>query len=309
MGAARALWAQKRGEAYVSPTSARYLLQRSAVLRLDFSSAGRTQVSPQTMESSVIAATARMHVAEAHKVSKVFDRGGVLAVDSVSFTMSQGEFVSVVGPSGCGKSTLLRMVAGLIEKTSGQIQVHGTNVSGPRADTSMMFQKPTLLPWKTALENVLLPLRISGKLGDGGRARALDALNMVGLDGFDQAYPRHLSGGMQQRVALARLLVTGADLLLLDEPFGALDEFTRESMNIELQRIQSEIDASVMFVTHNISEAVFLADRVFVMTPRPGRLAGIVDVPFPRPRTIATMKEPEFVDLVYRVRAILGEGA
>jgi NitT/TauT family transport system ATP-binding protein len=246
-------------------------------------------------------------VVEARDLTKVFPRGDVLAVDSVRFAMSDGEFVSVVGPSGCGKSTLLRLVAGLIERTSGSLEVRGEEVTGPRPDISMMFQKATLLPWKTAEQNVLLPMQISGRVGDAERRKAREMLSLVKLNGFERAYPRHLSGGMQQRVALARLLVTGADLLLLDEPFGALDEFTREHMNVELQRIQRDVGASVMFVTHNITEAVFLADRVFVMTPRPGRLAGIVDVPFERPRTIAMMKEPEFTETTFRVREILGE--
>jgi NitT/TauT family transport system ATP-binding protein len=244
---------------------------------------------------------------QARGLTKAFPRGNVLALDSVSFSIRAGEFVSVVGPSGCGKSTLLRLVAGLVERTSGSLEIHGENVTEPRPDVSMMFQKATLLPWKTAEQNVLLPMQIQGRVGDAERRKAQEVLELVKLDGFERAYPRHLSGGMQQRVALARLLVTGADLLLLDEPFGALDEFTREHLNVELQRIQDDLRATVLFVTHNIGEAVFLADRVFVMTPRPGRLAGIVDVPLERPRTVATMREQRFVDLVFRVREILGE--
>lgn len=170
----------------------------------------------------------------------------------------------------------------------------------------MMFQKPTLLPWKTAFENVMLPKLLEGGVTSSSRKHAMELLALVGLSGFEHAYPQHLSGGMQQRVALARLLNIGAGILLLDEPFGALDEFTRERLNIELMRIQREVDATIIFVTHNISEAVFLADKVLVMTPRPGRLAAEIDVTFDRPRQIELLKTPEFNELVFKVRNILG---
>lgn len=245
-------------------------------------------------------------VVSASRVTKVFG-DTVTAVEDASFDVHRGEFVSLVGPSGCGKSTLLRLVAGLIERTEGLLCVDGTEVTGPRASTGLMFQKPTLLPWKTSLENALLPAALRGEGSLDAWERAYGLLHLVGLDGFEHAYPRQLSGGMQQRVALARLMMTGAELLLLDEPFGALDEFTREHLNLELLRIHDEFAHTTMFVTHNIAEAVFLADRVIAMTPRPGRIAEIVDVPFGRPREIGITRSSAFTDLVFDVRRLLGE--
>jgi NitT/TauT family transport system ATP-binding protein len=243
------------------------------------------------------------------EVTKRFVRGDVLAVDSASFHVDRGEFISIVGPSGCGKSTLLRMVAGLIPLSSGSLQIHGEDVTGPRPDASVMFQQATLLPWKTALQNVVLPLRLRGRVGTAEREKARSLLQMLGLGDFESAYPPHLSGGMQQRVALARTLVTGAGLLLMDEPFAALDEFTRERLNVELLRIQAELGATILFVTHNISEAVFLADRVFVMTPRPGRLAAIVDVDLPSHRSIDVMRSRTFTDTAFQVRELLNDAS
>ena len=214
--------------------------------------------------------------------------------------------MSLVGPSGCGKSTLLRLVSGLIEPTSGEIEVHGTPVNGPRADISMMFQKATLLDWRTSLENVLLPTEINGTPSKADKNRALDLLKLVGLEDFAFSFPAQLSGGMQQRVALARLLQTGADILLLDEPFGALDEFTREHLNTELMRIVAEVRATAIFVTHNITEAIFLADQVVVMTSRPGRMAKIINVDLERPRPLSIQTSVEFNKLVEDVRETLG---
>jgi NitT/TauT family transport system ATP-binding protein len=244
-------------------------------------------------------------VLEGHKVTKVFAET-VVALEGATFTATKGSFVSLVGPSGCGKSTLLRLVAGLIPMTSGRLTVHGEDVTAPRRDIGMMFQKATLLDWRTAVENVLLPSEIGGRVTPDDKRRAIDLLHLVGLKGFEFSFPRQLSGGMQQRVALARLLQTGADILLLDEPFGALDEFTRERLNLELLRIVAEVGATTLFVTHNIAEAIFLADQVMVMTPRPGRLAAVVDVPFARPRGIELQQTPEFNALVAEVRGILG---
>jgi NitT/TauT family transport system ATP-binding protein len=201
---------------------------------------------------------------------------------------------------------MLRLVAGLIPLTAGTLAVHDRPVGEPRRDVGMMFQKATLLDWRTAVENVLLPTEINGRVSADDKTRAMDLLHLVGLKGFEFSFPRQLSGGMQQRVALARLLQTGADILLLDEPFGALDEFTRERLNLELLRIVAEVQATTLFVTHNIAEAIFLADRVMVMTPRPGRLAAIVDVPFGRPREIELQQTPEFNAIVSEVRSILG---
>jgi NitT/TauT family transport system ATP-binding protein len=244
-------------------------------------------------------------VISARDLVKAFN-SEVVALDRASFDIKRGSFVSLVGPSGCGKSTLLRLVAGLIGKSAGELSVLGHGVTGPSHDVGMMFQRPTLLEWRTAVENVLLPTEVQGATTDADRRRAIELLQLVGLRDFEFSFPRQLSGGMQQRVALARLLQTGANILLLDEPFGALDEFTRERLNLELLRIVDDVEATVLFVTHNISEAIFLADQVMVMTPRPGRLAKIVDVPFERPREIALMQTPEFNRLVGEVRSILG---
>lgn len=244
----------------------------------------------------------------ARKVDKAFDNG-VVALDDVSFDLPSGCFASIVGPSGCGKSTLLRLVAGLAPVSGGELALHGTAVSEPRREVGMMFQEPTLLPWRTALQNVLLPVAVHRRVTKDDKIQARDWLKLAGLSGFEHVYPRQLSGGMQQRVALARLLMTGADVLLLDEPFGALDEFTRERLNLELAHVHSEVGGTTLFVTHNIQEAVFLADKVLVMTPRPGRLAKVLDVPFERPRSIDLMKTPEFTELVFEVRGILGAAA
>jgi NitT/TauT family transport system ATP-binding protein len=244
-------------------------------------------------------------VIQASNLTKAFSET-VIALENASFTIRKGDFVSLVGPSGCGKSTLLRLVAGLIKKTSGNLAVHGKEVTEPRADTGMMFQRPILLEWRTSVENVLLPSELQGKVSNDDKRRAMGFLELVGLKDFEFTFPRQLSGGMQQRVALARLLQTGADILLLDEPFGALDEFTRERLNIELMRIISQFKATTLFVTHNIQEAIFLADQVHVMTPRPGRLAKIIDVPFARPREISLLVTPEFNKLVAEVREVLG---
>jgi len=227
-------------------------------------------------------------------------------LENANFDIKRGSFVSLVGPSGCGKSTLLRLVSGLIEPTSGEIEVHGTPVNGPRADISMMFQKATLLDWRTSLENVLLPTEINGTPSKADKNRALDLLKLVGLEDFAFSFPAQLSGGMQQRVALARLLQTGADILLLDEPFGALDEFTREHLNTELMRIVAEVRATAIFVTHNITEAIFLADQVVVMTSRPGRMAKIINVDLERPRPLSIQTSVEFNKLVEDVRETLG---
>lgn len=226
--------------------------------------------------------------------------GGVLAVDHVSFEAKPGEFVSVVGPSGCGKSTLLRLIAGLIPLTSGTISVNGSDVTEPRQDVALMFQRPTLLPWQTALQNALLPRSLHGRVDDASEREAYELLELVGLSGFEHTHPRHLSGGMQQRVALARLLMVGVEVLLLDEPFAAVDQLTRERLNTELLSVHERTSATALLVTHNITEAVLLADRVIVMTARPGRIADVLDVPFERPRVQEMSAEREFQELVLR---------
>jgi NitT/TauT family transport system ATP-binding protein len=243
-----------------------------------------------------------------HCLSKVYATatGPLVALDNVSFEIQEGEFISLVGPSGCGKSTLLSILGGLEDKSDGSLVLAGKHHDAPRPDLGMMFQTSVLFPWRTVRENVRLPGIILGLDQKQQAERCDDLLDMVGLNGFGDRYPSELSGGMRQRVALARLLAHDPRVLLMDEPFGALDEFTRETMNIELLRIWEKTGKTVIFVTHNIGEAVFLSDRIFVMTPRPGRLEGVVDVDLPRPRKTEVMRYPRFSELVFEIRRVLG---
>ena len=245
------------------------------------------------------------------KVWKVYGdtQTGTVALREVNLAVKQGEFVSIIGPSGCGKSTLLRLIADLIQPTEGVIKVNGKSPHQARLDRDygMVFQAPTLYDWRTVQKNVELPLEVmqakDGKRHD--RARAM--LDMVGLGDFAKHYPWQLSGGMQQRVSIARALVFDPTLILMDEPFGALDEFTRERMNLELLDIWAATHKTVIFVTHSISEAVFLSNRVVVMTPRPGKIAAVVDIDLPYPRTFDTRESEQFFDLVTQVRETLRE--
>jgi NitT/TauT family transport system ATP-binding protein len=230
--------------------------------------------------------------------------GDVVALEDLSATLRRGEFVSVLGPSGCGKSTLLRVAAGLLQATSGRILLDGTPVSAPRPDVGVVFQQPTLLPWATVLDNVLLPIRTLRRDRAKGRARAEDLLRLVGLENFARHYPGELSGGMQQRVGIARGLVHEPKILLMDEPFAALDAMTREHMMLELQRIWRATGASIVFITHSIPEAVFLSDRVVVLSARPGRVVRDLEVDLPRPRDLATMAEPRFAALCNELRTL-----
>jgi NitT/TauT family transport system ATP-binding protein len=254
---------------------------------------------PGTAAAGAAAANGAAGTISVRDAVKQFE-GGVLAVDHVSFEARPGEFVSIVGPSGCGKSTLLRLIAGLIPLTDGTISVNDREVTEPRQDVALMFQRPTLLPWRTALQNALLPPKLAGRQDEAAERQAYELLELVGLGGFEHTYPRHLSGGMQQRVALARLLMVGVDVLLLDEPFAAVDQLTRERLNIELLKVHERMSATALLVTHNITEAILLADRVIVMTPRPGRVADVIDVPFERPRAQEMVAEPGFQELVLR---------
>jgi NitT/TauT family transport system ATP-binding protein len=241
-----------------------------------------------------------------HDLSKSYATrdGGVVALDRTTFSVDEGEFVAVVGPSGCGKSTLLKVLAGILPASSGDARLRGTLIDGPRRDIGVVFQSPVLFPWRTVLDNVLLPVDVQ-KLDRGRYARVgLDLLNLVGLRGFDHRYPWELSGGMQQRVAITRALVHDPAMLLMDEPFGALDAMTREHMNVELQRIWLERKKTVLFITHSIPEAVFLADRVLVMTPRPGRLMDDVRVDIRRPRSLDVMNTEAFGRYVHHIRAL-----
>jgi len=236
----------------------------------------------------------------------VTDDGPLPAIADMSLSIEEGEFVTIVGPSGCGKSTLLRIVLGIVPPTQGTILLRGTPIDGPQPGIGMVFQSPVLMRWRTVLENVLLPIEIIGHSLREYRQRALDLIDLVGLKGFENRYPRELSGGMQQRVAICRALIHDPSLLLRDEPFGALDALTREQMSFELLRIWAGRRKTVLFVTHDIEEAVFLADRVIAMTPRPGRLSIIEDVRLPRPRTGRMRSSPEFVGHVQRLRSALG---
>jgi NitT/TauT family transport system ATP-binding protein len=233
-------------------------------------------------------------------VRKTFGTG--VAVERAAFAVEGDRFVSIVGPSGCGKSTLLRMVAGLIPPTAGRIVVGGHKVTGPITNAGMVFQAPVLLPWRSTLANILFVAEMGGRKAAAHRARALELIELAGLRGFEDALPHQLSGGMQQRAAICRALLLNPPLILMDEPFGALDVMTRERMGFELQKIWSASRNTVLFVTHSISEAVLLSDTVVVMTPRPGRIHDIVAVDLPRPRDTSVLTHPRFVDLCARVR-------
>ncbi|WP_137389587.1 ABC transporter ATP-binding protein [Rhodoligotrophos defluvii] len=233
-------------------------------------------------------------------LSKSF--GSTLAVDNVSFSVPENSFVSIVGPSGCGKSTLLRIAAGLVQPSHGRLLVRGKEVRGPIRDVGMVFQAPVLLPWRTTLANILFVAEMGGLRANKYQARAKELMALAGLTGFEASYPHELSGGMQQRAAICRAMLMKPPLILMDEPFGALDVITRERMGFALQTLWEEIRSTVLFVTHSITEAVLLSDTVIVMTPRPGRIRDIVSVDLPRPRTTATLRDPRFVDLSARVR-------
>ena len=222
------------------------------------------------------------------------DHETIRALDRVSLDIAEGEFVSIVGPSGCGKSTLMLIAAGLVPPSSGVVRIAGAEVTAPYTKAGIAFQDPTLYEWRRVLANVLLPVEIQGLALTPFRRRARELLAMVGLAGFERKYPFELSGGMRQRVALCRALVHDPPLLLLDEPFGALDALSREQLNLELQTIWGENRKTVLLITHSIQEAVFLSDRVVVMSPRPGRVGAVVPIDLPRPRTFAMLEAPEF---------------
>jgi NitT/TauT family transport system ATP-binding protein len=234
------------------------------------------------------------------------DGSAVLALDGVTFNIGRNEFLAVLGPSGCGKSTLLRLIAGLILPTRGRLDVYGIRVTEPRDDIGIVFQRPTLLPWFDVLGNVTFPMRHKyGRVTAEERARAHELLALVGLADFATKRIDELSGGMQQRVAIARALLLDPDILLMDEPFSALDALTRDEMSFELLRIWSQRPKTVLFITHSIPEALLLADRVVVMTARPGRVREILDVPLARPRSTATLSEPAFHALANHIRGQL----
>jgi NitT/TauT family transport system ATP-binding protein len=247
-------------------------------------------------------------VLSAEQVSLVYrtSREPIVAIEDFSVAVGAGEFVSLVGPSGCGKSTFVRLASGLLPATQGRITLDGTPVRGPRRDVGVVFQQPTLLPWKTVLDNVLVPCRALHLDEKQSKEKARELLRLTGLEKFALNYPYELSGGMQQRVGLARGLIHEPRVLLMDEPFGALDAMTRERMGTELQRIWMATGTSVIFITHSIPEAVFLSDRVVVVSPRPGRVVEELPVPLPRPRDVRTMSDALFGELCMRLRQRFG---
>ncbi len=224
------------------------------------------------------------------------------ALSDVSLTIAENEFVCLVGPSGCGKSTLLRLIGGLLPVSGGVIEIAGSRVTEPRADTGIVFQTATLLPWATVLDNVLFPLKMMHRLEPGSRDKAMALLDLVGLAGFESRHPHELSGGMQMRASVCRALVHDPAILLMDEPFGALDALTREEITLEFMRILQVSPKTVVFVTHSISEAIMLADRVVVMSPRPGRIAEVIDVKVGRPRHFGMESLDEFQRTAHRIR-------
>ena len=233
---------------------------------------------------------------QVRSLSKVYptEEGPVRALDRVSISQRRGEFISLVGPSGCGKSTLMMLAAGLTTPSDGDILVEGRPVGKARTDIGVVFQSHVLLEWRTALENVMLQAEARKMNLKAAEVRARELLEAVGLKGFENKYPKSLSGGMRQRVSICRALLHSPSHLLMDEPFGALDALTRDQLVLDLQDICSKQNASILFVTHSIAEAVFLSDRVVVMTPRPGKVDKIIDIDLPRPRTLAMRETPEF---------------
>jgi NitT/TauT family transport system ATP-binding protein len=233
----------------------------------------------------------------------------VTALAKVNLDIKENEFVSVVGPSGCGKTTLLRILAGLTSVTSGVVNFDGEALRGPRSDAGVVFQQALLLPWNTVLDNVLLSPHLKNDRSEKTRRSAEELLAFMGLADFTRKYPFELSGGMQQRVAICRALMREPKILLMDEPFGALDAMTRESLNVELMRVCSEEKKTVLFITHSIPEAVLLGDRVVVMSPRPGRISEIIDVDIARPRSLKTMADKRFGEICDQIRTIFGAEA
>jgi NitT/TauT family transport system ATP-binding protein len=252
----------------------------------------------------VAAGDAPRAVIEIAGVSKTYRTrdGEVPSLRPIDVTINDGEFVVIVGPSGCGKTTLLRMIAGLLPPSEGEIRIEGRAVTRPHRDVGIVFQSALLLPWRNVFRNVMMPVEVKRLPREPYAARARALLKLVGLAGFEGKFPWQLSGGMQQRAAICRALVHDPKIVLMDEPFGALDAMTRERMNVELQRIQRETRKTVFLITHSIPEAVFLADRVLVMSERPGAIAATYDVPLARPRSLDVMADPVFVELTQTIR-------
>jgi NitT/TauT family transport system ATP-binding protein len=246
-------------------------------------------------------------VVSIRNVTKTFAQGNVTALQDIELELRPGEFISLIGPSGCGKSTLLRVIGDLIQPTSGTLTVNGKTARQARIDRDygIVFQDSVLFDWRTVSKNIALPLEMLGWSREKRKARVTEMIELVDLKGFGDHYPWQLSGGMQQRASIARAFAFEPALMLMDEPFGALDEMTRERLNLELLSIWQRLRSTVVFVTHSISEAVFLSTRVVVMSPRPGRVAGIIDIDLPDPRGDETREDPHFFELVTEVRELL----
>jgi NitT/TauT family transport system ATP-binding protein len=253
-------------------------------------------------ERIAVTDTPLIEVAGLNKIYRTREGATIEALKDINCQVAEGEFVTIVGPSGCGKSTLLKILAGTLRRSSGSLTLRGEPVDGPSRNVGVVFQSPVLLPWRTVLQNVILPIEIQKQDRATFHVRGMAYLKLVGLEGFEGKYPNELSGGMQQRVGICRALVHEPALLLMDEPFGALDALTREHMNLELLRIWSEHRKTVMLVTHSIPEAVFLADTIIVMSPRPGRIAEIIRVALPRPRTLEMINSEGFGRYVSAIR-------
>lgn len=258
----------------------------------------RAVAAAPTMTMSSVTGAVQPDYLGVHNLSKVYATrdGPVRALDQVSLCARKGEFLTILGPSGCGKSTLLMIAAGLLPASSGVVTVDGQPVDQPRTDIGIVFQSPVLLEWRTALGNVMLQAEAKKLERAAAERRARALLSSVGLGGFEDKYPHELSGGMRQRVSLCRALIHNPPLLMMDEPFGALDALTRDQLVLDLQQIWNETRMTVLFITHSLAEAVFLSDRVIVMTPRPGRIDQVIDIDLPRPRTLAMRETPRFAE-------------
>ena len=267
----------------------------------------QTPVIDKTRKASSTSAVAMQvrHVSKYYKTTT----GSVHALEDINLEFTPGDFTCILGPSGCGKTTLLWGLSGLHELTSGEVTMNGTPVRGPRPEIGMIFQEANLLPWRNLQKNIEFPFEIKKIDPKPYRARIADLLDEVGLAGFETKFPRELSGGMQQRASIVRCLSYDPELILMDEPFGALDAFTRDEMNLLIQKIWMETGKTIIFVTHNVTEAIFLANKVVVLTPRPGRVAHIFDIDLPRPRTIEQTYTPEFIKLVLEIKATILHGS
>ena len=257
------------------------------------------------MNGSASRITAKMVVQGATKSYKT-KSGFVHALDRVSLEVREGEFICILGPSGCGKSTLLWSMAGLHDLSGGEIRLGKEKITGPHPEIAMIFQDANLLPWRNLAENIALPFELKHRKPDKERIAKL--LRRVSLEGFEAKYPRELSGGMQQRASIVRSLAVDPSLLLMDEPFGALDAFTRDEMNLLIQEIWMETGKTIVFVTHSISEAIFLGDRVAVMSARPGRIAAIHDIDIPRPRPVDIQSKPDFIERILKIKSQIDHG-